>query len=509
MKTKKMIIVGAATIGVLLIAILVLLGVRASSFSSADTSFAGRISAGQKYLNTGEYDKAIIEFKAALELDETDERVYVGLYDAYMGADYISLARRIVVDGIQITNSAILRERLVKDFPEMVILLDGPEIMPTGAANEVIKTNRVSPVLNVELLQFLSGASFKDYTTRYADLHTHMENGVCIAETSYLDAEIQFYDTSTLRVINTTSGMPYPEMLPNAIVFKNLQIIFGGAPEVSYDNLRLMNDVTSLSKDDSRITFQAAGCVFSVACDENYVFSCNTENQIVPTGSNETHTDHNLNGTIIDATTGKTINAVEMVFHAHDSGQTYSAETDSLGRYSIETSDSGRFTIELKKDGYISEEYDIYVAEEATEAKNDFAISPMLGEEEIRIVLTWGAAPTDLDSHLYGTSSDGTNVHVSFMEQIVMDKSGQKIAELDIDDLDSYGPETTTIYDTNGSFTFAVEDYTHTIGVGPSGASVKIYQGNTLLYTLTPDGDIGNVWTVCSIEHGQISILDY
>ncbi|MBQ9460470.1 MAG: S-layer homology domain-containing protein, partial [Clostridia bacterium] len=85
--------------------------------------------------------------------------------------------------------------------------------------------------------------------------------------------------------------------------------------------------------------------------------------------------------------------------------------------------------------------------------------------EVIRIVLTWGATPSDLDSHLVGLRSDmQERFHVYYRDKIAY-KIGfmsKFAAELDYDDTTSFGPEITTIYSlTPGEYYFYVHDYSN------------------------------------------------
>ena len=93
---------------------------------------------------------------------------------------------------------------------------------------------------------------------------------------------------------------------------------------------------------------------------------------------------------------------------------------------------------------------------------------------------------------------------ISFMNM----KAGD-VAGLDIDDMSGFGPETTTIYDAGGSYTFKVHNYSagyDSVSLADSGAVVKVYladQAEPLTYQV-PSGD-GEWWEVCRIEGGQVT----
>ena len=77
-------------------------------------------------------------------------------------------------------------------------------------------------------------------------------------------------------------------------------------------------------------------------------------------------------------------------------------------------------------------------------ADQDGVITPVLSDDEYRIVLTWSSTPSDLDSHLSGPLSTGERFHVYYSDMSAFD-NGQTVATLDLDDTSSYGPETITL----------------------------------------------------------------
>ena len=99
------------------------------------------------------------------------------------------------------------------------------------------------------------------------------------------------------------------------------------------------------------------------------------------------------------------------------------------------------------------------------------------GTEEIRIILTWGLNPLDLDSHLEGPG----NIH-TWYNDLTASVNGEPVADLDLDDTDSYGPETTTIRKIQpGVYYFYVHNYSTAPEITHSGAQVKVYQGSSLI----------------------------
>lgn len=123
-----------------------------------------------------------------------------------------------------------------------------------------------------------------------------------------------------------------------------------------------------------------------------------------------------------------------------------------------------------------------------------YAISPVMKNlDGMRIVLTWGQTPPDLDSHL---SYPGNHIYFEH-------KEGED-ANLDVDDTDSYGPETITINKKHlgTSYVYSVQNYTHlhlprSTELSASGAKVFVYVGSSLVRTYSvPVNKQGNLWTV-------------
>jgi len=147
---------------------------------------------------------------------------------------------------------------------------------------------------------------------------------------------------------------------------------------------------------------------------------------------------------------------------------------------------------------------------------------------DIRIILTWGEEPEDLDSHLTGPMANNPNerFHVYYDND---NNCGANPCDpnipawLDVDDTDSFGPETITITKVDGGFVpgryrYSVHHYSGELNIPQSQATVKIFIGDRLVKTYTPPAPapgqvVGEdwVWTVCDImidDQGNVSILD-
>jgi len=104
----------------------------------------------------------------------------------------------------------------------------------------------------------------------------------------------------------------------------------------------------------------------------------------------------NLNGNIVDATTGEPLPNVLVTVN----GTGLSDVTDADGAYLIPGVPSGVRSVTAALGGYVTISQDVDVGCDTDNLLN-FALSPDLPPGEMRIVLTWGETPCDLDSHLW------------------------------------------------------------------------------------------------------------
>jgi hypothetical protein len=170
-----------------------------------------------------------------------------------------------------------------------------------------------------------------------------------------------------------------------------------------------------------------------------------------------------------------------------------SALSDTRGQAELSSgyADDGGTLVIIKKDGYSS------LVAKCPCAGMTYALSPVMHNlDGLRVVLTWGKNPSDLDSHM---AYPHNNVYFA-------KKTGTD-ANLDVDDIDSYGPETITLNRKHEgeTYVYAVHDYTdqrspNTPALSASGAQVFVYVGQSLVRTYyVPTGKQGNLWTVFRI----------
>lgn len=150
------------------------------------------------------------------------------------------------------------------------------------------------------------------------------------------------------------------------------------------------------------------------------------------------------------------------------------------------------------------------------------ALSPASGQSggltsgQFRVILTWGANPSDLDSHLTGPNTTANSrFHVYYS-----DEADGGLCKLDVDDTTSYGPETVTCPATNtsgslrpGVYRYGVHHYSGSGNIGNSGANVRLEFANGTVYTYAPpasgwngDDDFWTVFELTVFANGSIAV---
>lgn len=144
--------------------------------------------------------------------------------------------------------------------------------------------------------------------------------------------------------------------------------------------------------------------------------------------------------------------------------------------------------------------FDVAIAQTGTTSPTTVAATPLPGQGQFRVVLTWGTSPSDLDSHLTGPLAGGSRFHVYYASPV----SGTN--NLDLDDTSGEGPETTTINAAvSGMYRFSVHNFSTQSTAGAQGIAgsptrVQLFGPTGLLKTYTaPTATTGNTWRVFEI----------
>jgi hypothetical protein len=210
-----------------------------------------------------------------------------------------------------------------------------------------------------------------------------------------------------------------------------------------------------------------------------------------------------VDGEIKNAVTAQFITDQNVSVQVADTGLSIS----NTGRFRLKKIPPGNATFRLSSSGYFPLVKSVRIGK-AEIKKEIFALSPELTNgETLRIVLVWGERPRDLDSHLFNTQ---TKEHVFYKRK--RNKSLPPNAWLDVDDTDSFGPETLTLTRTAGAqYNYYVYNYSGESDFKTSEAEVNVYARNGQVKRFQiPAAGVGRWWQVFTYDSssGRVSEIN-
>ena len=324
-------------------------------------------------------------------------------------------------------------------------------------------------------------------------LKLHVENGSRTAECTYGTGAI--------------SGYMYDQNTREPIPDARVKIYRGGRLGTTlvrtlYTDENGKFEVENLTDGEYRILASATGYVTYDAKLQVNSNSTTYLETLMMVDRSELTEIVNVSGRVTDAVTGLGVSNYDyIVRHGWDnnlSDDYVATGSSSSPEYSVQLH-AGNYTIEIKKSGYVSNYVNVAITDtDYTEA--NVVISPSEGtdmdsSDGFRIVLTWGATPSDLDSHFYGPNG---SYHIYYSNKVGTD------ANLDVDDRSSYGPETITVnyVRSSGVYSYWVHDYSNggnssSTAMSASGAKVQVYVGSVCVQTFyVPINVAGTAWHV-------------
>jgi hypothetical protein len=213
-----------------------------------------------------------------------------------------------------------------------------------------------------------------------------------------------------------------------------------------------------------------------------------------------------ISGSIRSATTNALITAstsVELRSGMNAlTGTPLATVTGSSGSFQFSNVGAGVYTVVAHATGFTDgSRTGIVVGGGVIRSGQDVLLSPSASGSFARVVLSWGATPSDLDSHMTGPVAGQ-----SARSWVYWNSKGtctiSPFTCLDIDDTDSFGPETITISQvTPGTYRYYVYDYsnrfaTSSTALSLSGATVRFFVNNNLVQSYFVPPGVGNAWGV-------------
>ncbi len=262
--------------------------------------------------------------------------------------------------------------------------------------------------------------------------------------------------------------------------------------------------------------------VFAVADDDGsgrgiYAESDEDNNRTsapVPVCSASQGVSDSISGLALDAASGSVLDGVRISLYTDADGvpgtMLQQATTPAGGGFGFADLSPGSYIVGAALDGYIDSHRKVTLGSGQILTRQDLVLSPLLGPDEMRIVLTWGEHPQDLEAHLTGPNPDGCRHHCSYWNRRIPG------AVLNADDTDGFGPETITLTKgAPGAYRFYVHDFSNRYSKGSmlssSGARVVVYDGlGEAPRTFEVPPLAGTVWHVFDVDgqNGRVNPID-
>ena len=273
------------------------------------------------------------------------------------------------------------------------------------------------------------------------------------------------------------------------------------------------NYLVVMAKDGFRVLNQVATVSDNATTVVNGILIALTENSDVNNGTAAGKLINALTGREVDSNLTFTVNVYKSFDNTNENdlvkSQVVSGAEFSLnlpeGYYTIQIIDNREAQLGTT---YATTTKNVVVLGGTVFNNQDVVLATLKADGEATFVLTWGKYPYDLDSHLVGPVSyndyNESKYHIYYGNKTFpygVEESELHL-RLDLDDTDSYGPETTSIYVpvANGVYTFFVYNfsgnYNSTLVNSEAKVVVTTSKGN---YTFeVPNGADERVWVVCS-----------
>lgn len=519
-----------AITAVILIAVVVITAIFVSKQQKGKKYYES-IRKAETYIEEHDYAAAILEYEKAIKIKDSDPEIYQSLAVLYDLEGDTEMALEVAQKGYDKTGDDTLNDMVKKiknNNSTGLAFKEGSTVLVTLENREGIdgiKIGTLKPMFRRNISEICLNYSFEDFTDNYGEAEITSDDTYTVANFGNLkvyypkETELSGYSGTAIGISFDNIKDIFDNYKKGAISFTDVGEALEGVPEIVYDEYLETNCISIVY----------LGCEIRIECDsDGNIDSENAKNIVISLSQRGSISEKNMaenneeeydtylgsaSGKIKDATTGSGLGKVHLEFREgrdnHNGEIVYECDTDNNGNYYAEL-DEGSYCVKITKSGYIETYTNIKIFRNTSSSGNDAVISSKLKEGEIRIVLEWGSTPIDLDSHLEGKTSNGTSIHTWFTDKIAY-SDGAVAAELDVDDINGYGPETTTIHDTDGVYEFYVIDF---LGIGSmpqEGAKVTIYLPDNTSQTInikTSATDKCLKWNVLKIDHGEVTIIN-
>lgn len=457
-----------------------IIGIVMFRMQAGASAYNESIKTAEKYADSGEYELAVLTYENAIKDRPKEEEGYLGLADVYLKRGESSAAKVLLQRGYMHTNSSKIQYMLsgIKDGSLLAEFDDSETKKETMQSFGVFS-------FNTAFLQKLENYDYTDYCDQFGSYPQIVKTGKGEVEVVHKDLAGTCCYSNTKEhddIVNVKTDKPAKDGMPEIVRLDSISQLFRNFPGKA--SLAELNAISSSKvapiTDEERVYVELStgNLLIRVETDASgNIISDKAWNEIILKEANENRSENGtLNGVVIDAMTGEGVPAAKLEFKAKENAENSTHVTSGK---------DGSFSIELAADVY------------------EVTISA-------RIVLEWNAQHQDLDSYLWGNTDKGDDLYVNFRKRTCEGRDGL-LAELDVDDTNGYGPETITLNDLNGVYTYSVVDYRTTGTLQQYGATVKVYlpgKSAPTVITLDPNAGVENVWEVFELDHGELKILN-
>jgi hypothetical protein len=194
-------------------------------------------------------------------------------------------------------------------------------------------------------------------------------------------------------------------------------------------------------------------------------------------------------------------------------GASVHAEGPGWGSGEDSTGDEGKFAFLIPADA----DLEIWASKNGADSEKKTIHSCRPNEEtnvgdiclqspKLKMVLTWGETPLDLDAHLTFPKKDSdSRGHIYFQERT------SEAVKLDTDDTNSFGPEIISVYDlVDGTYRYSVHHFNGTGTITQSSAALSLIVDGLGLFSLKPpanadhDHDLWRAWDI-RVQNGKVT----
>lgn len=505
MKKRGSFIIACAGIATVIL-LTAIVGIYLVNRNAVRQVYLEKLDTAAKYLEAGDYENAILAYEELIQKEPEKEEGYAKLAGIYLEQENYTRASAVLKLGVERTGSINLRSLMqitgLKQSSSQTVTLQTMKDKEKTGEDQSKEQNVIFQVVDFR------EAADRDLTAQYGEkIVSGVEPGT-VVKVSYagLDGEVYYRNTAGSNAFNPATMDIYPTSHPYKIVFRSLnQWILGITAPMTREEVAEAVGVMPLVTDNrergtKQLEFTYKFCRCLIECDdEGTITDLGGWSEIYLNGSGSEEKP-SFTGQVVNARTGEGVSGAEVVF-ARGQGQEQTAVTDRQGYYEVEI-EEGDYTIEVTAEGFQAEEFERSLQDLSNSDEGILTITPDVGANEIVIVLEWDSSPRDLDSILCWGSHQVDYTNKS--------EAGDGIrAELDVDEINGYGPETVTLHIENkgrAEFTYLVNNFNDDPAFPGCGATVKVYLNGEapITYTIPFRGRGTKLWEVFSYRNGEI-----